>query len=186
MRCLSLCALLAAMLAVGGCTVDQERLDQVRHQLGLVQGDVAEFRGLHSQFEGVVDAMPDDELSDELRVRLEKVDRMLAAAEAKLPELQAALDDADGDVLEAVEGAVPVLAGALPPPWNAVAPPLAIAVLALIRSAYNRASARRLARSIDPYLQPSTDEARRISAAQGAGVKRIVDEAQGKRLAIPL
>ena len=50
----------------------------------------------------------------------------------------------------------------------------------IIRAGRTRALARRVIQSVDEYIDPDEVDAARISAAQGAEGKRLVDEAEGK------
>ena len=135
------------------------------------------------------DAEPDPEIAaieqriGELAANMEK----LEAAAATWAEIMAANPDMDrfGQLLAGAQAAAPLI----PPPWGELILG-GVSILAIIRAAANRRAGRQVAASVaapmaaalaaDPTLGAT------IRAAQGTAAGRLVDEAQGRALALPL
>jgi len=120
-----------------------------------------------------------------LDVRIEQISGVLLNADEALGDYEMRLANAR-DGLDVAEATVQSTATFLPPPWNAMLAAGGGLILGLLRAAQNRKHGRAIAGSVDgrlTELDPAAAAA--ISAAQGAGAKRIVDEAQGKKLKLP-
>ena len=172
--------LIVLALSTSGCESAEKHMAEAVQQIELLEGDVAELRGIKEQFDQMLAALPEGERRDAVQVQADQVEAALAEAEVLLPELRAAIDSADGDVLKAVEGGVTAVAPLLPPPWGSVAIGAVGLAIGLIRAGRTRALARRVIQSVDEYIDPDDIDAAHISAEQGAEGKRLVDEAEGK------
>lgn len=90
---------------------------------------------------------------------------------------------------DAIERGGEVIGQYMPAPWKLPTVLGTALVAALMRSAYNRQAARRIAASVNDILSnpqnPTIDKAK-IRQEQGVSAGRIVDEAQGKVLKLPL
>ena len=172
--------LIVLALSTSGCESAEKHMAEAVQQIELLEGDVAELRGLKEQFDELLAALPEGEQRDAVQAQADQVEAALGEAEVLLPELRAAIESADGDVLEAVEGGVATVAPLLPPPWGSVAIGAVGLAIGLIRAGRTRALARRVIQSVDEYIDLDEVDAARISAEQGAEGKRLVDEAEGK------
>ncbi len=90
---------------------------------------------------------------------------------------------------DAIEEGGEVIGQYLPTPWKLPMVLGTALVAALMRSAYNRQAARKIAASVNDILnnpQNTTVDRTKIRQEQGVSAGRIVDEAQGKVLKLPL
>lgn len=90
---------------------------------------------------------------------------------------------------DAIEEGGEILGQYLPTPWKLPTVLGTALVAALMRSAYNRQAARKIAASVNDILsnpQNTTVDRSKIRQEQGVSAGRIVDEAQGKVLKLPL
>jgi len=123
---------------------------------------------------------------DTVDQRIEQVTGYVLNVEDALNEFEAKIANAD-DPLDVADAAVQTTAPFLPPPWNALLAAAGGLAIGLVRAAQNRIAARSIAASMEGHVTGLTaTEVDAISAAQGAGGKRIVDEAQGKKLKLPI
>lgn len=165
---------------------------QIKADMITISAEVATAKADLAEMEAAITAMPEGREKEVATEVAAKVSEGIAASEKWLGKatqattaLELALADAqDGfDVAEAVLNTARDIA---PPPWGYLASSLGGLVLGLIRAAYNRSVARKVIRSVDTLVQPDGNRSAIISAAQGAAGKRMVDEAQGKRFALPV
>ena len=90
---------------------------------------------------------------------------------------------------DAIEEGGEILGQYLPTPWKLPTVLGTALVAALMRSAYNRQAARKIAASVNDILsnpQNTTVDRSKIRQEQGVSAGRIVDEAQGKVLKLPI
>lgn len=130
-------------------------------------------------------------VADQVGAVIGRAQSILAQAESAARTLADGLAKAESapDVAQAtVNAATPLIPG----PWGAIVGLLATTLIGFWRAAYNRAAGRSIARSIELSQGKDgvinlDDEATRedLRARQGSGGSRLVDEAQGKAMALP-
>jgi len=187
--------IVCAMLC--GCTVeDRAALTQqavvVREHVDAAEAQIAAISDELANADEAIALLPEGKAKDEARAykagledALTRTQAVIAQGKVVLDEIAAGLADS-GDAFDVAQVAITAAGKVAPPPWGALGAGLAGLVLGLIRAAYNRAAGRRVIASVDGYVMPSEPgEAAKLSVAQGAGGKRLVDEAQGKKLALP-
>ena len=164
----------------------------MKTEMAEVSAQVEKAKGDLARMEAEIGAMPEGSEKETAMKVAAKISEGIAASEKWLGKatqtvgvLEAALVNAqDGfDVAQAALDAAKTVA---PPPWGYLASVLGGLVLGLIRAGYNRWTARKIVRSVDGIVAPDKTAAAAISLIQGASGKRIVDEAQGKKLALPI
>lgn len=197
-------AVAAVLVVAAGCSTAQ--LDRAATDVRLARGDIAALRGELAAAQGRAQeareqaaTQPAGPARDALLAvaaasekAAEKAGPVLAKAEAVAQVAEAGLRAAaSGDGLAGVETAVTTAVGFVPG-WGSVLALLSTTIFGLIRAGYNRAAARAIAKSVelaqgaDGVLNlddPAKQED--LRTLQGAGGSRIVDEAQGKRVALP-
>ena len=196
-----MCVLIVCVMGfAGGCsppTIEQTQaavatLDEQAAQISeVVQVAKAQLVAAEAQ----IAALPPGEARDtaermraEALALIDKGEPTLAKVQASLALARARLEGAT-DGVDAAAAAIEAAQPWVPAPYNLLIPWAAAGLLG-IRNAYNRWRGWKLASSVQDLVMPggcmSEDTAKKLSAAQGAGVKAIVDEAQGKKLKIPI
>lgn len=202
--CLATCLMLALVLP--GCSTEQlalaeKRLEQTQTTLAATQRtlDQLEQQAVATREQAATQpAGPEQTRLVEAAARIEAVIAQAkpivtaaqAAASGAAREIAQASDATDA-VLGTVQAAADVGAPFIPV-WGGIVGLLVTNVITLIRNYRNRAAARAIPRSIElvqgadgkvDFDDPTTQD--NLRAMQGATAARIVDEAQGKRLALP-
>ena len=184
------------VLAVAGCALTPDEREQIGQAAAQAQAVADEATAMKAQLDAAIPALKQAglltaEKEQQIAGISKQLDDKIAAAKQALATFQTQLQSnppADGvDVgIAAVQAAAPLLG-----PYGSLAVALA-GIAAMIRGAYNRAAGRKLAQAIEAakakgavnFADPET--AAKISAGMGAAAKRIVDEAQGKALPLPI
>ena len=186
--CFLVAVLLALVITPAGCT--PEEIGQLRADLEATQLQLQNTQIAVQQAHLKIAQMPDGP-------QKEKWARRLAAMEAVLVELEPAVGALKEriltakDPLDVAAATIETAAPFLPPPWNTLVPLFGGIALGLIRAAQNRYNGRKALRSVQPAVTSALHAAdgkvtaEGLSGAQGAGGKRLVDEAQGKKMALP-
>lgn len=199
---MALAVLLTA--ALPGCNAEQ--FGQLTAQTTLVRDDVAALRGeiaaareRAATARAQAETQPAGPAREALIAAADKAEAIAGRAEPTLREteetlgrLEARLRAADPSDRFAAAQAVLEAAAPMVPGYGPLIAFLGGTILGLVRAGYNRAAARSIARSIELTQSPegainlddpSTQDD--LRAHQGAAGSRIVNEAQGKALALP-
>lgn len=166
-------------------------LTQIRADMAGVSVQVAMAKADLVKIEADIAAMPEGAEKEAAIKVAAKISEGIAASEKWLGKATQTASALDLALLNAEDGfgvAQAVLDTArdvAPPPWGYIVSSFGGLLLGLVRASYNRWTARNVVRSVDPLVTPDGPDAAAISAAQGAGGKRLVDEAQGRRLVLP-
>ncbi|MEQ9096362.1 MAG: hypothetical protein RIE32_08875 [Phycisphaerales bacterium] len=184
-------ACVAAMLLTGGC-VDQaamrNRIDAARQDLGALRDALAaRQRALR---EALADPSAPADLADGWRAQLVVVEDQLAAADhAIVASAEYEHDPAGGAITRTIGAVAPFV----PEPYRL---PLVLGAglaASLARGAQLRRAGRAIARGVqraldaDPKLADGfAQHAGKVRAEQPRLARRLVDEAQGKRTALPI
>lgn len=184
---------LAALLLVGGCTLDRLRSDVVDLQ-GKIEAyelQIEATRAHKVDLEEAIINMPPGEERDKAIGYVGTLDAWLLKAEGALNKLKGSLGRIEKD-LELAEDEAEGLgiigreaAEYLPEPWKAFGIFFAGLIPGLVRAGQNRHNARKVIASVDGSLALTEKDKEKISLAQGKGGKRLVDEAQRKKWALP-
>lgn len=175
---LCFCAVLAvSCLGLTGCFEDaaetKAALGDLQHAVAKMQTDL--------------NALP--EQSEQAKALAEK----LGKAQAAIAALQENLDKRPADAIGVAEAALQTAGPFVPPPWNVLIP-VGLNVLLLLRNWQNRSAARNIAAATEAakmanggatvdFAAPATMATMDL---MGSAAKRLVDEAQGKKLKLPV
>lgn len=176
------------MLAVltpgmGGC--NSQQIEDLKGDLAAAQQLLADVQQAKAEFDTAVATLPEGEERDRMLQGSAEAQAVIDKTQATIERLSQQLAEAD-DLLDIIGAGAQSAAPLLPVPWNALAGAVAGLAIGLIRAGHNRAVARRIAQSVDDKLASlSPEDAAAISLVQGATGKRVVDEAEGKVLALP-
>ncbi len=186
---LALYLVIPIMILLGGC--NSEQIDDLKQQVARTQAVLDQAVAAKAEVDAAVQAMPPGDDRAKAVAFSAKLQGVIDQASAVLPRLQSELADAQ-DTLGVLQAGVTAAAPLIPPPWGTVAAAAAGLLIGLIRAAANRSAGRRIAASIEQNATPEgtvnlSDPATRdrLRTAQGALAGRLVDEAQGKSLALP-
>lgn len=169
--------LIAVVLALAGCS-----LQQAQHESAAARADMAEATTVLTEFADQAEAgtLPAD-TAPYIRRVVDAVER----ANAALADLDAGIQSAESapDVLEAVGST----ASAYVPGYGPLVGLVLTTAAGFWRAFVNRKAARNIAKSVQPAVnglgRPAKND---IERAQTKAAKRIVDESQGKKLALLL
>ena len=194
------------LLAIGitagaaGCTADQ--VEEIKAAVASIAGQretvqMAADKAVadKAEMDAEIAAMPDGPAKDKAVAKSEKIGKIIEAyqewldrADATISALQAGLVEAN-DALDVAEAGLHATTPYLPLPWGALATGIGGLTIGLLRAYQNRKAGRNIAASVADIvakeLDLSPESAARLSAAQGATAKRIVDEAQGTKAVVP-
>ncbi len=130
-------------------------------------------------------------MSEDIGEAISTGQKWLGPAQATLERYKAELADAT-DSLDVADASVKAVAPMLPPPFNLLLTGVGGLVIGLIRAAQNRKAGRNIAASAEPFIvngftADGIGESVKadMRKAQGSTGNRIVDEAQGKKFAMP-
>lgn len=165
---------LKVQLATGRADLELTREDRV--ELALAIADMPE--GKHKAIA--------TEILKDTDAALEKFTAVVLKIEGAAQAMDERLESAT-DGFDVAEATVESVAPLLPAPWGAILLASGTLAIGLIRAGYNRTQARKIVRSIDGFGKLTLTDAEKVEVrlAQGAGAGRIVDEAQGKKTALP-
>lgn len=191
--------ILLPLLALSGCT--DEQIEQMQQSVGFLEERIPDAQEVlavaatqRETLDEAIAALPEGELKQSLiKIKAQsdaavvQAMEFLEKAEPRLAELKASLATAT-DTLDVIGVGVETAAPYIPAPWGK----LLLAgwgIVATVRARMNRKAGHGIAASAQPIFDAAklTDEQKAtIRAAQGATGSRIVDEAQGKKAALPI
>ena len=121
-------------------------------------------------------------LGDKITVGRQWLDK----AQATLATFNALLANAE-DGFDAASATLTAAGPLLPQPWGALIAGAGGLMIGLVRAGYNRHLGRKIVRSLDTAgaTRLTAKEILTINVAQGPTGRRLVDEAQGKKFALP-
>lgn len=197
--------LLCAMVLLAGCTdADMVKLRTtiipgLQEDMATVKETVEAAKLAQADIGKQLEKAPDGEWRDKLVAANVKFGAVIEQGGVYLTQGKVALDafaeqlqDAQSEWDVAIAG-VQAAAPYIPAPWNVLVPFIVFgltvgdSVRTRILDRRNRAITKKIIKSVDPIIKAAnlTDaEKLAISAAQGADGKKVVDEAQGKKLRV--
>lgn len=193
--------LLLCLFALPACD-SMPSIDDVRTYAAAVEQDVQAARAVlesavpaRDAYAAQVAAMDPGEEKDAAQAILDgmntAIDKPLAVidkGEAILAHVNAQLAKAEaGDDFALAEIGVGTASKFAPAPWGALIGLAGTTIIGFLRAAQNRRAARQIVKSVNPIVRNAGETERTaIAARQTPEAERIVDEAMGKRLALPL
>ncbi len=192
---LTVCAICLALTAVPGCSAQQVariklQVAKAQEFVGVRQASVNALKAEQAKFAKLIDDLPPGEDREWAKRMKARADGMLAQATGVLEMAERTLDELEIDLAEAEDGLGVLMAftettaKTLPPPYSTWAI-VGVGALGWIRAAWNRHLGRKSSKTVDPYLAKaigSDDQAKEdLRRAQGPSVRRLVDEAQGRK-----
>ena len=189
-------ALVCCLAPVTGCNQQQIaelqlRAAELKMQLATGRADLELTREDRARLALAIADMPEGEQKETAKKILKDTDAALETFAAVVLKVEGAAQRMEERLESATDGfdvaaaTVESVAPLLPPPWGAILAATGGLVIGLIRAGYNRAQARKIAASLDGKLTLTEADKLAVRAAQGTGAGRIVDEAQGKKTALP-
>lgn len=197
---IALAAALAILPSCNSAQIDKanQQMANVQTDLAALQQELADAKAKAAAAQEAAATQPDGPAKDAAVKKAEaaeavadKIAPAIATAKAALAELQKAVSNADpaNKVDQGLSISQGVF-GALSTVWPVLGP--IAGVLGLIRAGITRSNARKIVQSLELAQDPTgkidlNDPATRdkIRTLQGAGAGAIVNEAQGKSLALP-
>lgn len=197
-RRLMIAVLLIAGGIVTGCTAEQ--IAQIKQDVAALKGEVTtaqevinnaieEKAKIDKQIAEMEPGAERDYLiavSEDYQKVIDNGRKWVDWAGVRLSELETQLAEAQNEV-DVFEAAGKTVSNTLPPPFNVYGLLGVTTVAAVWRAVKNRSAARNIAKSIDTIVATANDTQKAgIAANQTETAKRIVDEAQDKKLKLPI
>jgi len=189
--------LFTLLLVLPGCNTAQieeatHAVEEISAGMQDIQIAVAEASEQKLAIDAALESMPPGEGRDKaiaLSAKLEEAiavgSMWLARADESISVLQIELANAE-EPLDVAEGVIRAAQPFIPAPWGAIALGASGLIIGFLRARNTRIAARNIVESVEPTIKrTSADTKDRIAAAQSPAAARLVDEAQGKKLALP-
>jgi len=172
MRRIAILAVCVTMMV--GCDYGLDKTDPIVQEM---QAVLADAQDAAATTKARLETLPPGPEREEALAQLERTSQIIDMLEEPLSSSET--------TAEALEKTGAEVVKLLPPPFNVIGIGV-LGLLATFRAIVNRRRAVKLAESIDDHVTLSDEEKKQVSKAQGPAIKRIVDEAQGKRAKLPI